>query len=314
VTGVAGRASVVLGLAAFWMLPTGPASPGGGVVVRAGAPALRELGSLVASMLGAERRPARAPSSPMTLGRRQDPLRTRLRALEDRVAADPVEADLSIVIGRSARGRPIRLAAIGNPAGSVGFDPKLLVFGCIHGTECAATAIRIRESVGCPLHDASLLWVPNLNPDGLALGTRINGRGVDLNRNFPAGWKPIGRRFSPQYSGPRPFSEPESRLAARLIQAVRPSVTIWFHQQEQPPLVRAWGRSVPVARRFAQLVDLPLVRLPWLAGTAPHWQNTRLRGTSSFVVELPPGPLSSSDRLRFGAAVVHFARSLDGGE
>jgi protein MpaA len=143
--------------------------------------------------------------------------------------------------------------------------------------------------------------------------TRLNGRGVDLNRNFPSDWQPIGQRWDLEYSGPRPFSEPETRLAAGLIRRLHPDVTIWFHQ-EQDPMVRAWGPSVPVARRFAgylrsvRYARIPFERLPWLAGTAPNWQNHRFQGTASFVVELPAGPLPRDDARRVGAAVARLVR------
>ena len=41
------------------------------------------------------------------------------------------------VIGHSVDGRPIGLRQSGDPA----LDGELLVFGCIHGDECAAEAI-----------------------------------------------------------------------------------------------------------------------------------------------------------------------------
>lgn len=205
------------------------------------------------------------------------------------------------VIGHSAQGRPIEMRAYGRPSPRT----EILVFGCIHGTECAARGVRPRGRLRSP--GTSVAVVPNLNPDGFALGTRLNGRGVDLNRNFPAGWMPIGERGDPQYSGPRPFSEPETRLAARLIRTLRPEVTIWFHQEAEP-LVRAWGQSVAAARRYAHVAGLPFFRMPWMAGTAPNWQNHRFPGTASFVVELPPGPLSRRDELRYGSAVGDLAR------
>jgi hypothetical protein len=68
-------------------------------------------------------------------------------------------------------------------------------------------------------------------------------------------------------------------------------------------MVRAWGPSVPAARRYARAAGLPFRRLPWLAGTAPNWQNHRFRGTASFVVELPPGQLSTLDAERYAGAV-----------
>ena len=225
------------------------------------------------------------------------------------VAPAPHETEPSgheTTVGHSVRGRPIHMREYGVQETS----RRVLVFGCIHGTECAASHIpRFVHGRRIP---GSVFYVPNLNPDGLAAGSRLNGRGVDLNRNFPASWEPIGRRWDLQYSGPRPFSEPETRLAARLIRAIHPDVTIWFHQEAEP-MVRAWGPSVPAARRFAgylrpvRYTSIPFLRLPWLAGTAPNWQNHRFPESASFVVELPPGPLPGSDARTIGAAVGRLA-------
>lgn len=209
------------------------------------------------------------------------------------------------VAGRSAQGRPIRLLQHGVPA----VDDEVLVFGCMHGDECGAR--HVRPIAGCPAPDADIYTVPNLNPDGHAIGTRLNGRGVDLNRNFPSAWKPIGSRGSPQFSGPRPFSEPETRLAARIIETLRPEVTIWFHQHHaMEPLVRAWGPSVPLAKDYARLAGLPFRRLPWLAGTAPNWQNHRFPGSTSFVVEFPRGEIAQRRLTSLGAAIVRLAREV----
>jgi murein peptide amidase A len=212
------------------------------------------------------------------------------------------------IVGRSGEGRPIGLHQRGDPA----LDGEVLVFGCIHGDECAARKIQpVSSSSGCPDPASDIHVVPNLNPDGLALGTRLNGRGVDLNRNFPVEWKPIGVRGSPQHSGPRPLSEPETKLAARIVHKLRPEVTIWFHQHHAgAPLVRAWGQSIATARRFARLAALPFRQLPWLAGTAPNWQNHRFPGTSSFVVEFPHGPLPPGTQSRLERAIVLLARKV----
>jgi murein peptide amidase A len=211
------------------------------------------------------------------------------------------------IVGRSSEDRPIKAIAVnGGARDDRGSGPRVLAIGCIHGDECAGIAA-VRRAYFCRRPDAGdLIVVRNLNPDGLALGTRLNGRGVDLNRNFASDWRPIGRG-DPEHSGPAAFSEPEARIARRLIRRLRPEVTIWFHQQAVP-LVRAWGPSVPAARVYARLARLPFHRLPWMDGTAPNWQNHRFRGTSSFVVELPAaGPVHSD---RHAAAILALAGEL----
>jgi hypothetical protein len=119
--------------------------------------------------------------------------------------------------GRSRQGRPIRLIQLGDPA----LPGRLLVFGCIHGDECAARALRPLRN-GCPDPRSSVFFVPDLNPDGFARDSRLNAGGVDLNRNFGSRWRAGGRRGEPQYPGPRPFSEPETRLATRIVRRLGP--------------------------------------------------------------------------------------------
>lgn len=204
-------------------------------------------------------------------------------------------------LGRSADGRRLRVVELGDRAS----NRSVLVVGCIHGDECAGTAVTRRLLRGTAPREGLLWIVTDLNPDGRVAGTRVNGRGVDLNRNFPSEWRPLQRRGDPQYSGPRPLSEPETRAIARFIRARRPSVTIWFHQPQA--VVRAWGASIRAARRYARLAGVRFRRVRWPRGTAANWQNHRFRGTSSFVVELAAGELGSAAAQRHAAAVRELA-------
>ena len=210
------------------------------------------------------------------------------------------------VVGRSVEGRRIGMYQRGDPA----IDGELLIFGCIHGDECAAQEVQ-PLLMGCPDPASDTYVVANLNPDGAALGSRLNSRGVDLNRNFPAAWRPIGERGDPEYAGPRPFSEPETQLAARIIARLAPEVTIWFHQYHgSRPFVRAWGQSAPAGRQFAELTRMPFRLMPWPDGTAPNWQNHRFPGTAAFVVELPPGELGPQQESRIDRALVRLGRRV----
>ena len=183
------------------------------------------------------------------------------------------------MIGHSVRGRPIVLFRSGPPAASL----KLLVFGDIHGDETAGMRIARRLITATPLRRAELLIVPTINPDGVAAHSRGNAHGVDLNRNFPFHWRPLG---GGEYSGRGPLSEPESRAAHRLVLREQPDVTIWFHQPFG--LVDRPEGNPFAAHRFSQLIGLPLIRLrgPY-PGSAPRWQNHRFPKSTAFVAELP---------------------------
>lgn len=208
------------------------------------------------------------------------------------------------VIGRSQEGRPIQLRQYGDPR----FRGRVLVFACIHGDECAGRGVAPLQG-GCPEPNANVFVVPSLNPDGSATASRLNGRGVDLNRNFPSQWRPRGQPGTPEYSGPRPFSEPETRLAARLVRRLHPRVTIWLHQiRSGGSFVRAWGRSAPAGRLFAHLAGIPFRLMRWPAGTGPNWQNHRFPGSAAYVVELPRGALSPGLSGRLNDALDRVGR------
>jgi murein peptide amidase A len=199
----------------------------------------------------------------------------------------------TVLIGHSVKGRPI----IADVRGPNGAPRRILVVGCIHGNECAGLAI-VSALEHVKLVKGVQLWlVGELNPDGTAAGTRQNADGVDLNRNFPYQWQRISDPT--YYSGSHPLSEPETRAAVKLIRRIRPAVTIWYHQHMD--LVDMAGGDRGVARRYAELAHLPATCLPFLPGTAPGWENHAFPGTTSFVVELPAGPVGPAalaDHLR----------------
>jgi protein MpaA len=215
----------------------------------------------------------------------------------DQPPPPPARVARAEVIGHTARGRPIRAFERGNPSSS----RVVLVVGCIHGDECQGMKITRLLAKGKQPRRFDLWIIHTLNPDGLAARTRQNGRGVDLNRNFPAGWTARGTRWDPEYSGPKPFSEPESRAARALVRRIHPDVSIWYHQPQR--VVRAWGRSRLAARRYARLAHASYRSIPWPHGTAPRWQNTFFEKGVSFVVELRPGILPAAAARNHAHAV-----------
>jgi murein peptide amidase A len=205
------------------------------------------------------------------------------------------------MLGRSVQGRPIRALV----ASSAQAGPVVLVVGAIHGNETAGVAVVGRLRAMAPPRGVQLWSVANLNPDGTHAGTRQNADGVDLNRNFPFRWQPIGVRGDQQYSGSHASSEPESRIAQRLISKLRPRVTIWFHQ----PLgvVDESGGDPQIERYFAHKAMLPLRRLTRYPGSAAGWQNHSLAQTTAFVVELTSGALTGAQVNRLANAVRDLA-------
>ncbi len=200
---------------------------------------------------------------------------------QTRAASAPPTALRRWVFGRSRDGAD--LVAVERRNGSA--RHRLVVIGCVHGDEQAGEAIvaaMLREPM--PI-GADVILITSVNPDGHRRGTRQNAAGVDLNRNFPYHWRPIGRRGDQQYSGAAALSEPEARAVVALIRAVRPDTTVWFHQPLD--LVDDSGGQQTVERAYASRVGQRFVRLTRYPGSATGWQNATFSGTTAFVDELP---------------------------
>ena len=198
------------------------------------------------------------------------------RALD--LSADVVE------IGRSVLGAPIIAERLGTPG-----ERRVLVIGVIHGDEDAGTAIvdELRR-LGAP--DGVELWlVESMNPDGQAAQVRHNANQVDLNRNFPYKWGPIGVPGDGQYAGSGPASEPETQAMVNFIAQLRPDIAMWYHQ-DLYVISPGEGREGRVRARYAELTALPIGGISGgtYTGVAATWARRELAVDDSvaFIVEL----------------------------
>jgi protein MpaA len=204
-------------------------------------------------------------------------------------------------------GRAITLIRRGTPGGT-----KVLVIGVIHGNEDAGVAIiRDLEDIVVP-DGVELYLVESMNPDGQRDHRRTNANLVDLNRNFPQGWGPIGQPGDGQYSGTGPASEPETRAIVDLINTVKPDLAIWYHQ-DLNRIAPAKGRRGRVRQRYADLTGLPIVPITGgtYTGTAANFSRDALPLGVSFIVELGP-TLSANEATRHAEAIVTVASELPG--
>ena len=112
-------------------------------------------------------------------------------------------------LGLSADGRPIGVRQYGDP--SLDGRVLVLVFGCIHGDECAARAIPPpRLPVRRHRHPSQ---ARQPQPGRLAARHPAERPWGRPEPQFPRRLEADRPPGHPQFSGPRPFSEPESRLA-----------------------------------------------------------------------------------------------------
>ncbi|HSR15140.1 MAG TPA: murein tripeptide amidase MpaA [Gemmatimonadales bacterium] len=162
--------------------------------------------------------------------------------------------------GRSVLGLPLE---VWRPRGRC----ALLVFAGIHGEEPETTYALSRALRQLPDPPEDVAVVLAANPDGLIRGTRCNARGVDLNRNFPAGnWRagPVTCRSTLEdpsdvvlSPGDGPGSEPEVRALLDLIAELEPRTVVALHA---PLACIDDANDSRLGRRLAERTGMPLVR------------------------------------------------------
>jgi len=141
-----------------------------------------------------------------------------------RLKADAVHCSLVRVtaIGKSARGRrTLWLVRLADPKADPAKAVRLLVLCRQHGDEPASTEamlglIQRVASGGDPalradLAHVALYFIPMVNPDGAVAGTRVNGAGADLNRDWGV------------------FHQPETRAVAAASRLIQPALVVDAH-------------------------------------------------------------------------------------
>lgn len=128
-------------------------------------------------------------------------------------------------------------------------DRSIALIGTIHagesGPELLIPAIeRLLAENAALLGQVGVALLPSVNVDererlvrGCPWYLRKNARGVDLNRNFDAGWDVVQRGYGvatddpdgSTYRGPGPGSEPETQAVVAFLNAVRPEVILSYH-------------------------------------------------------------------------------------
>ncbi len=166
--------------------------------------------------------------------------------------------------GTSREGRELYAAVAGKP----GARYHILIHASIHAREHMGSLLVMMQlerllQTGVP-RECNIHVLPMINPDGVHIsqtGTgdsladaiyradvageyakppkrdalrvwKANAAGVDLNRNFDAGWAEVDTRPAPSgenYRGPRPESEPETRALVAYTERFPFGATISYH-------------------------------------------------------------------------------------
>lgn len=215
-------------------------------------------------------------------------------------------ADATVVetrqVGTSVEGRPIDAVRRGTPGGRV-----VLVIGVIHGDENDGLAI-VDRLLQWQVPAGIDLWViDSMNPDGVAADDRHNANQVDLNRNFPYNWGPIGEPGFGQYAGPGPASEPETQAIVSFITEIRPDLVVWYHQ-DLYRISPGSGRDGAIRARYAELTGLPVIDITGgiYTGVAATWARHTISPGVAFIVELGGG-LTDYEADLHAAAVLTVA-------
>ncbi len=188
---------------------------------------------------------------------------------------------VELTFGSSAEGRPITGTRIGT--GPLRF---YIIANTHGGPEANTYQLALDLQAYFRQHPAevpapvSLYIIPTINPDGLALGTRFNSRGVDLNRNMDTNFDQCPENdwnqtvegaygYISDTGGPTIESEVESQLVRDLV--LDASAVVWVHSDggDVFPAFCEHAPSIALAQAYAQASGYRYDR---------YWQNYNITG------------------------------------
>jgi protein MpaA len=171
---------------------------------------------------------------------------------------------------------------------------RYLVIAGQHGNEAETTVLLSSALRSIPSELLRCAVILNMNPDGLAHGTRCNAAGVDLNRNFPASnWSPKEAYYSWNDEHPRdtelspgvkPASEPETRELLNLLKDLKPEAVISLHS---PLNCIDDPQNTDLAKSLSREMNLPLVPNIGYATPGSFGSWAKENGLTLITIELP---------------------------
>ena len=151
----------------------------------------------------------------------------------------------------------------GNKIELIGNDnhKNILIIGVVHGDEPQGEIIineYLKQSPETPL-----LFIPCLNPDGMAQNIRTNANGVDLNRNFPTkNWgqnkgenATCDDRETAYYGGISPASEVETKFLIEVLEEYKPEIILTLHSPYK--VVNYDGPAEELAEKISNIINYP---------------------------------------------------------
>ena len=207
-------------------------------------------------------------------------------------------------IGYSVGGRPIVAYVFGSGS-------AVLFTGAIHGNEIGTRALmyywidELEANARSIPAGRSVVVVPEINPDGAAIGTRTNAHNVDLNRNFATSdWRKditdVNNRPFPGGGGSSAMSEPETRVIAGYAASLRPTLILSYHSIGGVVAANQAGASSAYAATYSRLSGYGNVTGQSgetfdysISGTADDYYAQKL-GIASVLVELSSHSSSQS--------------------
>ena len=146
-------------------------------------------------------------------------------------------------MGKTVLGKPLNAVFVGNS------ENRIACIGAVHAGESGPEILlsvlrRILESDPHAFDKCGIAVMPVVNADmreKMVMGdpwyNRLNFVGVDLNRNFDASWELVDTSYnlssddprSPNYRGPKPNSEPETRAVIRFMEEASPKAAFSYH-------------------------------------------------------------------------------------
>jgi g-D-glutamyl-meso-diaminopimelate peptidase len=206
-----------------------------------------------------------------------------------------------VAIGTSVAGRPLQVIRFGT-----GPSNRMIVADIHGGNEWNTTALA-DQLIGhlkthpelIPAND-SLYILRSLNPDGLArdlgIDGRVNDHGVDLNRNWDAGWQKDWNRdgcwnYAKTTGGDFPNSEPETQALAKFVLSIPPVDALISYHSAALGIFPGGLPPDDASKRFAQqIADVTTYPYPGTytgcvyAGGLVDWMS--LQGIPAADVEL----------------------------